>query len=90
LALGLAALVSGAACGGGDEGDGPEVDAEGLQMCCDLGAFCHPDPDDAVNSPKRACHTLGHGNDPAACRADYESCMDVCEGEPGEEPHFCG
>lgn len=80
-----------AACGGGGAGEGeePETDQDGLRMCCDLGAVCHPDADDAIDSPKRACHTLGHTNDAAACRHQYDNCIDVCAGEPGEEPHFC-
>lgn len=84
LALALSAL------GCGDDGDGSDTDLEGLQMCCELGARCHLDADDPIDSPKRACHDLGHLNDPAGCREQYESCMEACAGEPGEEPHACG
>ena len=85
LGLALSALALGQACG--DEGDG--TDREGLRMCCELGARCHLDADDPVDSPKRACHDLGHLNEPEGCREQYESCMDLCEEEPGEEPHAC-
>ena len=80
--------ATGAGCG--DEGgEGPEpIDREGLQLCCDLGARCHVGPDDPVGGEKQMCHTLGHQNDPEACRAQFESCLAVCGGE-GEVPHAC-
>jgi hypothetical protein len=77
---------------GGEEGDleqaQPEVDREGLDMCCDLGALCHPLAEDPLDSPKRTCHALGHQNDPAACRAQFDSCMEACF-DSGETAHGC-
>lgn len=58
-------------------------------MCCDLGARCHPGEGDALNSVKQMCHSLGHENDPANCRAQYDSCIAECVGDSGEERHFC-
>lgn len=81
----LSALPLALACG--EEEDG--TDREGLRMCCELGARCHLDADDPVDSPKRGCHDLGHLNEPEGCREQYESCMAVCADEPGEEPHAC-
>ena len=85
LALALSVIPFALACG--DDEDG--IDREGLRMCCELGALCHPDADDPLASPKRACHDLGHLNEPDGCREQYESCVALCEGEPGEEPHSC-
>lgn len=85
LVLVLSAVPLALACG--DDGDG--TDREGLRMCCELGARCHLDADDPVDSPKRTCHDLGHLNEPGACREQYESCLALCAGEPGEEPHAC-
>lgn len=81
----LLALGSVLACG--DDGDGEAVDREGLQMCCELGARCHIDEGDPIDGEKQACHSIGHENEPAQCRAQYESCMAICDGE-GEE-HSC-
>lgn len=84
-------LILSPACSGDDDGDLGRDD-EGLRMCCELGAICHtvpPDPD------KQECHVIGHENDPAACRKNYERCKALCtaEGEGGEggEPseHAC-
>src|SRR5688500_15013784 len=83
FALALSAIPLALSCGEEEEG----TDREGLRMCCELGALCHPDANDPVDSPKRACHDLGHVNEPDGCREQYESCMEVCAGEPGEEPH---
>lgn len=79
------------ACSGDDEESGE--DKQGLRMCCELGAVCHetgvPDPD------KRECHVIGHENDAAVCRENYERCMALCapdgEGGEGGEPveHAC-
>ncbi len=81
----LAAIVG--ACG--DEENGPPPDLEGLDMCCDLGARCHPGEGDPLNSLKQMCHSLGHENDPAKCRDQYDACIAECVGDSGEEPHFC-
>lgn len=80
------------ACSGDDESESG-ADKEGLRMCCEMGAICHtagvPDPE------KQECHVIGHENDAAVCRENYERCMAVCapEGEGGEggEPveHAC-
>ena len=57
-------------------------------MCCELGARCHTGPSDPIGGAKQLCHSLGHENDPVQCRAQYESCLEVCVGE-GDEPHSC-
>ena len=58
-------------------------------MCCDLGARCHPGEGDPLNSLKQMCHSLGHENDPAKCREQYDACIAECVGDSGEERHFC-
>jgi len=78
-------------CSGDD--DEASDEAEGLRMCCELGAICHhagvPDPDE------QECHVIGHENDAAACRENYERCKALCapEGEGGQAgapmEHFC-
>ncbi len=85
-ALALAALVS---CG--DDGDGGTEmeDTEGLAMCCEIGSVCHLTADDPIGGPKQMCHSLGHENDPAACRAQYDNCLEVCGAEPMEMAHGC-
>ncbi len=84
---------------GDDEDDGQEQtgtgggasDEEGLRMCCALGALCHrvgEQPDEEMEE----CHDLGHENDPAACRENYERCIDLCAagGAGGASaPHAC-
>lgn len=74
----------------GDDGDGgtPE-DTEGLAMCCEIGSVCHLTAADPIGGAKQVCHSLGHQNDPAACREQYEDCLDVCGAEPMEMPHGC-
>ena len=86
-------LVGGVLLGGfvgacGDE-NGTQQDLEGVNMCCDLGARCHPGEGDPLNSLKQTCHSLGHQNDPAQCRAQYDACIAECVGDSGEERHFC-
>lgn len=86
VVVGAIALVlqSGLACSGDDDGGDPGPDQEGLRMCCEIGAICHevgpPDPD------KQGCHIVGHENDPAACRENYERCITLCmpTGEGGQ------
>lgn len=80
------------ACSGDDDEAKSSEDA-GLRMCCELGAVCHevgvPDPE------KGECHVIGHENDAAVCRENYERCMALCApagegGEGGEEgEHAC-
>jgi len=72
----------------GDDEGASEPDEEGLQMCCELGARCHPGPEDPVGGAKQMCHALGHQNDPDQCRAEYESCLAVCVGD-GDTEHAC-
>ena len=78
---------------GSDDGAPAATDTEGLRQCCELGALCHrivPESEDI-----QRCHQLGHGNDPAVCRANYEDCLAICapmgEGGAGGEPteHAC-
>src|SRR5690349_7209080 len=79
------------ACGddGAEPTPDPGEDTEGLAMCCELGAICHPGADDPINSPKQQCHSLGHENEPAACRERYEECLELCGDESTETPHAC-
>ncbi len=84
-------LASHPSCSGDDDESGD--DKGGLRMCCELGAICHdagvPDPQ------KQECHVIGHENDAAVCRENYERCMALCapsgEGGEGGEPveHAC-
>jgi hypothetical protein len=92
--LGCIGLSLSAGCGSDDEAPVAGPDREGLRLCCELGAICHeagPQGDDV-----RSCHNIGHENDAAQCRANYESCLEVCaplgEGGAGGEPveHGCG
>ena len=86
---GVLALAALASCG--DDGDGgtePE-DTQGLAMCCEIGSVCHLTAADPIGGAKQMCHSLGHENDPAACREQYEDCLDVCGAEPMEMPHGC-
>jgi hypothetical protein len=93
LMRGLSAVVGvliGASMGAcGDEEKGAPPDLEGLQMCCEIGARCHLEEGDPVNSLKQMCHSLGHENDPAKCRDQYDACIAECAGDSGEERHFC-
>lgn len=79
------------ACSGDD--DPESADKEGLRMCCELGAVCHEAG--VPDAEKQECHVIGHENDAAACRRNYERCMDLCapagEGGAGGEPveHAC-
>jgi hypothetical protein len=61
---------------GHDEHDGGS-DLEGLQMCCYLGEICHEGSE--TNATFAECHDLGHENDPAACRADFDRCKAACD-----------
>ena len=81
-------------CGDSDGADGPDVpDEAGLEMCCTIGAVCHApgQQEDDIDE----CHDIGHENDPAQCRANYDRCMDLCmpagQGGHGGEPvpHAC-
>lgn len=63
---------------GNDLGDGGDPSSE-VDHCCRLGAFCHVAGDD-VEQDVRACHELGHENDAAACAAEYDACLKICEG----------
>ncbi len=82
----------GGSSGGGTGG----ADEEGLRMCCELGALCHRTGE--TSGPRVECHELGHENDPAACRANYDRCIALCNpaeggagggGTPGSSPHAC-
>ena len=65
---------------GGDDGAGGEGGTHGeADKCCELGAICHVVGDD-VDPEVQACHELGHENDEAACAAEYESCLSICQG----------
>lgn len=74
-----------------------EVDHEGLQLCCILGAVCHPADDG--DGPTSTCHDVGHQNEPDACRAQFDACFTACTGLSGLddpdagdlvlEPHAC-
>jgi len=81
----LLGLVPVAAACGDDE---PEVDRAGLEMCCELGQYCHPEPNELNELALRECHDIGHQNDPAVCRARYDGCMQICENENPTE-HAC-
>jgi hypothetical protein len=74
------------ACG---DDENESRDFEGLDMCCDLGARCHPEEGDSLNSLKQVCHSLGHENDPAKCREQYDACIAECVDDSGEDRHFC-
>jgi hypothetical protein len=86
---GLALVMAGfgfSACGSDDE---PEVDHEGLRMCCEIGAYCHPPAGVIADEQRRHCHDLGHADEPGACRAEYDSCMALCADNPDPEEHSC-
>lgn len=83
--LTLVLLLAAPACGDDDEAEAS--DAEGLRMCCELGALCHLEEGDPLTGPKRECHDMAHQNDPAQCRAQYEGCLEVCAGD--ELEHSC-
>jgi hypothetical protein len=68
-------------------------DAEGKQMCCDLGALCHvaqqteasgeggaagSGDSDGPQTPQD-CHDLGHEGDPERCREVYDQCLSICQ-----------
>jgi len=80
----------------GDE-DHPEPANErerrGYEVCCLLGALCHPVSEDTKAGE---CHDLGHVNDPEACLEVQDECTMACEGlqemlegGPNVEPHAC-
>ncbi len=95
--LSLAASLQVWGCGGGGAGgsdpDPPQSrstgDAEGLRMCCELGAVCHPGADEPADSLVSLCHELGHSNQPEACRAQYEECLMGCVGNEESPEHAC-
>src|ERR1043165_2566760 len=74
------------ACGSDDE---PEVDQEGLHMCCELGAYCHPPAGVIASEERQNCHNVGHANDPDACRAIYDDCMVLCADNAEASEHYC-
>jgi hypothetical protein len=85
--LTLVAAFSGfTACGSSDE---PEVDHEGLRMCCEMGAFCHPPPGVIADEERQNCHNVGHANDPALCRTIYDDCMELCADNVDPSEHYC-
>lgn len=59
------------ACIAGCLGDG-----EGDPFCRALGRLCH----DTSDAAGQACHELGHDDDPAACRRDFDECAARCLG----------
>jgi hypothetical protein len=73
--------------------DDESEDTEGLEMCCELGALCHVAG--RQDNPMGECHEIGHENDPARCRSNYDRCLAICapsgEGGQGGEPvrHAC-
>lgn len=90
-----------AACGGGAEST-PEAsttpltpaeqEAEGLALCCQLGALCHPGLKDPIGGLVYNCHQLGHENDPASCASQFDECMVACLGgrdTQDAEEHGC-
>ena len=80
-------------CGSDDSEKPADTDTEGLRLCCELGAICHQ-PGQQTEDVRR-CHNIGHLNDPAECRANYDECLALCaplgEGGGGGEPaeHAC-
>lgn len=52
-------------CLGGEPGD---------RFCRALGRLCH----DTIDAAGQACHELGHENDPAACRRQFDDCAETC------------
>jgi hypothetical protein len=83
LTVGISGFV---ACGSDDE---PGVDHEGLRMCCEIGAYCHPPAGTIADEQHQHCHNLGHADDPVACRAEYDSCMALCADNPSPSEHSC-
>jgi hypothetical protein len=84
---GLVLLVGSAgfsACGSDDE---PEIDHEGLRMCCELGAYCHVVG--VAAEQRQNCHNVGHAGDAAACRAIYDDCMVLCADNADASEHYC-
>lgn len=67
-------------------------DAEGHRMCCVLSATCHDAAEASQGEGGQAgaggstqapttpaqCHDLGHDDDPDACRAAYDDCLELC------------
>lgn len=82
----VVALSGLSACGSDDE---PEVDHEGLRMCCELGAFCHPPAGVIADEARQNCHNVGHANDAAGCRAAYDDCMVLCADNADASEHYC-
>lgn len=66
-----------------------ESDTEGLSLCCQLGAICHPDSEDPPGGIVRLCHELGHANRPDECRAQFDDCMAACDPEDAQPEHAC-
>lgn len=67
-------------------------EAEGLDLCCELGAVCHPGPDDPIGGLVYNCHQLGHSNDPSLCSAQFDECIAGCLGDReavGAGEHGC-
>lgn len=57
--------------------------------CCELGALCHVEGG-SDHAEIDECHVIGHRNDKAACRANYDRCMAVCAGATDHpKPHAC-
>lgn len=70
-----------------------ERERRGYEVCCLLGALCHPVSEDTKAGE---CHDLGHVNDPEACLDVQDECTMVCEGlqemlegGPSVERHAC-
>lgn len=78
------ACVGFSACGSDDE---PEIDHEGLRMCCELGAQCHVVG--VTDERHQNCHNVGHANDAAGCRAIYDECMVLCADNAAASEHYC-
>ena len=83
-------MVMGISCSDGSDEDthAHEHAVEKDVLCCELGAVCHVvgETDEAVSE----CHEIGHKNDPDLCKAEYERCLEVCEGATDEPvEHAC-
>lgn len=69
--------------------DSPAEDREGLRMCCEMGAYCHPPAGVIADEERQNCHNVGHANDPEGCRAKYDGCMALCADNADASEHYC-
>jgi hypothetical protein len=69
--------------------DGSTDEDETSDKCCELGAACHV-VGGSTDQEVTDCHEIGHQNDLDTCDAEYDRCIQVCDGvndEPME--HAC-